>query len=68
MLSIGLSDGSEDLLQALLMYYLGRVDFTEEKVKDVIRELPPIIKEQVMSTYELLIEKGRKEGIKKGCS
>ena len=65
-LSIGLPHGSGDLKRALLLYYFDRVDFSEEKVKDVIKELPLIIKEDIMSTYELLIEKGRKEGIEKG--
>lgn len=61
-LGIGLAQGNGDLKQALLVHYLDRVDFSEEKLKRVIRELPLTIKEQMMSTYELLIEKGIEKG------
>ncbi|WP_207423150.1 Rpn family recombination-promoting nuclease/putative transposase [Desertivirga brevis] len=60
-LSIGLAEGSHDLKQALLLYFLGRMELPEEQVKQVIQELPSSIQEDVMSTYELILEKGRME-------
>lgn len=58
-LAIGLAHGSDDQQSALLIYSLSRVDFTEEQIKEVVKELPLAIKEKVMSTYDLLIEKGK---------
>jgi len=61
-LAIGLAHGSDDQQAALLIYSLSRVDFTEEQIKEVVKELPLAIKEKVMSTYDLLIEKGIEKG------
>ncbi|WP_257668551.1 Rpn family recombination-promoting nuclease/putative transposase [Parapedobacter tibetensis] len=66
-LAIGLSKGSDDQQVALLVYSFELVNYTEEQIKEVVNELPSNIKDKVMSTYDLLIEKGRKEGIEKGA-
>ncbi|WP_257667210.1 Rpn family recombination-promoting nuclease/putative transposase [Parapedobacter tibetensis] len=60
-LSIGLSQGSKHQQIALLIYSFEVVDFTEEQIKEILKGLPKKIKDKVMSTYDLLVEKGRKE-------
>ncbi|MEC3879733.1 Rpn family recombination-promoting nuclease/putative transposase [Parapedobacter sp. 10938] len=60
-LLMALSSGSKELQQAFLMYSFVQVEFTEERIMEMIKELPLAIKDKVMSTYEMAVEKGRKE-------
>lgn len=39
-LAAGLAEGSDDQHIALLVYSLGRVDYTEEQVREIVKELP----------------------------
>lgn len=64
-LAAGLAEGSDDQHIALLIYSLGRVDYTEEQIREIVKELPLTIKDKVMSTYDLLIQ-GLRQGIEKG--
>jgi hypothetical protein len=64
-LSLGLSHGSEGQQVVLAVYGFELVDYTEEEIRMILDRLPTEIKDKVMSTYELLIEKGRREGIEK---
>ena len=60
-LLMALPSASRELQQAFLMYSFVQVELTEERILEVITELPSTIKDKVMSTYDLLIEKGRNE-------
>src|SRR5690606_39237922 len=62
----GLTEGNDDQHTALLVYSLGRVDYTEEQIEEFVKELPLTIKNRVMSTYDLLIRKGLRQGIEQG--
>ncbi|RAV27923.1 Rpn family recombination-promoting nuclease/putative transposase [Sinomicrobium soli] len=59
--SIGLAQGSNAQQVSLVIYGFELVDLPEEQVKDILETLPSDIKDKVMSTYDLLVEKGRKE-------
>ncbi len=65
-LSIGLAQGSEGQQVGLVIYGFELVELTEEEIKEILDRLSSDIKDKVMSTYDLLIEKGRKEGVEKG--
>lgn len=64
----GLTEGNDDQHAALLVYSLGRVDYTEEQIEEFVKELPLTIKNRVMSTYDLLIRKGLRQGIEQGIA
>lgn len=51
-----------ELQQAFLLYSFVQVELTEERILEIIGELPLTIKDKVMSTYDLLIEKGIERG------
>lgn len=60
-LLMALPSASRELQQAFLLYSFVQVELTEERILEIIGELPLTIKDKVMSTYDLLIEKGRNE-------
>ncbi len=64
----GLAEGSVDQHTALLLYSLGRVDYTEEQIEVFVKGLPLTIKNRVMSTYDLLVRKGLRQGIEQGIA
>ncbi len=57
-----LPSASMELQQAFLLYSFVQVELTEERILEIIGELPLTIKDKVMSTYDLLIEKGIERG------
>lgn len=61
LLLVGLSQGEESRHRSMLLYLFDRMEFDEEQIMEKIKEFPKDIKEKIMSTYDLLIEKGRKE-------
>lgn len=61
-LSIGLGQGSEGPGAMLVSYGFELVELTEEEIKAILDSLSSDIKEEVMSTYDLLIEKGFEKG------
>ena len=63
---MALPSASEMLQQAFLVYSFLQVEMNDEQLKEVIEELPLTIKRKVMSTYDLLIEKGFERGIEQG--
>lgn len=66
MLLMALLSASTELQQAFLVYSFLQVEMNDEQLQEVIEELPLTIKRKVMSTYDLLIEKGIEKGIKQG--
>src|SRR5690606_4033579 len=66
MLLMALPSASTELQQAFLVYSFLQVEMNDEQLQEVIEELPLTIKRKVMSTYDLLIEKGIERGIEKG--
>ena len=65
---MALPSASEMLQQAFLVYSFLQVEMNDEQLKEVIEELPLTIKRKVMSTYDLLIEKGIEQGIERGTA
>ena len=57
-------DRERNYFEKIIVYSLQLVD--KEKIKKVLNELPPVIKNKVMSAYEALIEEGYQKGIEKG--
>src|SRR5690606_27907676 len=66
MLLMALPSASTELQQAFLVYSFLQVEMNDEQLQDVIEELPITIKRKVMSTYDLLSEKGIEKGIEQG--
>jgi len=63
-LSIGLRHGSDDQGKSMVVYTFEVAELTEEEIEQVLDSLSPEDKEKVMSTYDLLIEKGAEKGRK----
>ncbi|GGC38596.1 hypothetical protein GCM10011386_33410 [Parapedobacter defluvii] len=61
-LSLGLAKGSEGQQAGLVIYGFELVDYTDKQIKEIFKGLPAEIKDTVMSTYDLLIEKGIERG------
>ncbi|RQP19821.1 MAG: hypothetical protein EAS52_01200 [Parapedobacter sp.] len=61
-LSIGLRYGSDDQGKSMVVYTFEVAELTEEEIEKVLDSLSPEDKEKVMSTYDLLIEKGAEKG------
>ncbi|MBK8506175.1 MAG: Rpn family recombination-promoting nuclease/putative transposase [Saprospiraceae bacterium] len=57
---------ARNLLQPLVVYYFEIVDIGDEKLKELLAELPPPIRSDIMSTYDQIIEKGIEKGLEKG--
>jgi len=57
----GLGDASGVLQQAFLMYYFGRAKITPGQLGEMLNDLPLPIRDTVMSTYDMIYDKGRKE-------
>ena len=61
---------TEDMLSALVLYIYQTFNFKPEEVKEILPELPPKAKEEMISTFDLIeqrgIEIGKEEGIQIG--
>src|SRR5690606_33693321 len=62
----GLVYGNGLQQQAFMLYYFDRVRISPKQLIEVLNDLPLAIKKSVMSTYEMIIEKGIEKGIAKG--
>jgi predicted transposase YdaD len=51
-----------NFLEMIVVYSLQVSDIQEDQLAEVIKSVPEPIKENIMSTYTMLIEKGKKEG------
>jgi len=57
------SEGKKtNFLEMIVVYSLQVSDIQEDQLAEVIKSIPEPIKENIMSTYTMLIEKGKKEG------
>jgi len=57
---------SRNLTRSFFVYFDQVVDLDDEKIINLYRSLPEPIKSEAMSTYDMLIEKGKEIGIKMG--
>ncbi len=55
-----------NFLEMIVVYALNVSDITEEALAEVIKDIPPKLKDNIMTTYSRLLEKGEKIGIQKG--
>ena len=64
-LTLALED-SRNLQNNLIIYTFGSSGLKEDRILAIVKELPRKIKDTVMSTLDIFVEKGRKEGHLKG--
>ena len=57
-----LEGDNANFFQMIVVYSLQVSDIQEEQLAEVIKSIPEPIKEKIMSTYTMLIEKGKLEG------
>jgi predicted transposase/invertase (TIGR01784 family) len=62
-----LSDGIEGNLQSgFIVYLFGRSGLEEKKIVNILEDIPLKLKDKVMSTLEIFVEKGKKIGFEEG--
>jgi len=71
LLFYGLEEGEDkypekNYIQMLLVYMLCTTDFGEKDWENLMEETPSTVKQLAMSTYDLLIKKGKEQGIELG--
>ncbi|MDQ6481367.1 Rpn family recombination-promoting nuclease/putative transposase [Dyadobacter sp. LHD-138] len=59
-------DVPENLLELLIVYFLQINKSDEPKFIEIFESIPEALKDKIMSTYDMLIEKGEKRGFEKG--
>lgn len=55
-----------NFLEMIVVYALNVSDISEEALADSIKNIPPKLKDNIMTTYSRLLEKGEQIGIQKG--
>lgn len=60
------SEMDQNLQTSLIVYTFVNSELSEQQIIELITSLPTQIKETVMSTLDIFVEKGRKEGLKEG--
>lgn len=58
-------DVPENLLELLIVYFLQVNKSDEPKFIEIFESIPEALKDKIMSTYDMLIEKGEKKGFEK---
>lgn len=62
-----LTEGTGGNLQSgFIVYLFGRSGLQEDKIVTILEDVPLIIKERVMSTLDIFVEKGKKIGFEEG--
>ena len=59
-------DGGDGNLDILVVYSFTVTDLTEKNTAESIKSVPQPTKEKIMTTYDRLIRKGKREGIIQG--
>ena len=59
-------EGGRNLLRPIIVYLFRNVELEEEKMLELIEDLPIGIKNEIMTTYDQLITKGEAKGFAKG--
>ncbi len=59
-------EGGRNLLRPIIVYLFRNVELEEEKMLELIEDLPAGIKKEIMTTYDQLIAKGEAKGFAKG--
>lgn len=57
---------NRNFLEMVVVYALNVSEITEAQLGETIKSIPEPLKEKIMTTYTMLIEKGEKLGIEKG--
>lgn len=57
---------NRNFLEMIVVYALNVSEITEAQLGETIKSIPEPLKEKIMTTYTMLIEKGEKLGIQKG--
>lgn len=55
-----------NLFQAFVVYLLETTQFNDEKIQELFDKIPKPIKNKIMTTYDVILRKGKKEGIEQG--
>ena len=60
-------EGMGNFSKVLIVYYLQLVEIKDVQLLEIIEKIPPKVKKDFMSTYELIEKKGIEKGIEKGA-
>jgi predicted transposase/invertase (TIGR01784 family) len=55
-----------DFIKTMLVYLLKNTEFSTQEITDMVKQIPSPLNNIAMSSYDLLIEKGKKEGMQQG--
>lgn len=61
-INLGTPSSPRDFIIAILAYFLKNSELAQEKVQTFIQTLPTTLTQAAMSTYEMILEEGRKQG------
>ena len=59
-------EGMRNFKEVIFVYYLQLVQIKEGQLLEIIEKIPPKIKDDIMSTYEMIAKKHEQKGIEKG--
>lgn len=55
----------KDLVRTIVVYFMQQIKEKDVNVNRAIRERPTPVKEFIMSTYDMILQKGMQEGVEK---
>ena len=58
-------EATENLQKSFIVYFFGNSKLEADKIAEILEPLPLKLKAKVMSTLDILIDKGRQEGVEK---
>lgn len=59
-------EATENLQKRFIVYFFGNSKLETDKIAEILEPLPLTLKAKVMSTLDILIDKGRREGVETG--
>ena len=64
--SINEASSKDNLLKSITIYFMQLIEEKDVIVEKAVKELPPKIKDFVMSTYDMILQKGMQKGKQEG--
>ena len=63
--AINEASDKDDLVRSITVYFMQLIEEKDVNIEKAVEELPPNIKKFVMSTYDMILEKGMEKGMEK---